>query len=241
MGKTYVAGNLMNSGKMQVLTDYKGHSEPCEIMNYIYLGVSKNRLTNRDIPSMSLPDGSGEICCLDLERGCADGWFGLGYALALGKPFFATVEEDDLPHLLSLPGNGRIAFPAHETPFAHATGLSPEDRACLAATDETDRELKACILITLASQDLFYGAGSLKCHIRNTLPALTALAPALESLLEEGLVREQYDVLGGEEVAETYAITAEGLAWLRRFEEANDPAATENPDIDGKSLLFFAD
>lgn len=242
MGKTYVSRNLVNSGDFRVLADLGCLGEVGRKINYSCHNVSENPFSSSNISSITSRIESADICYLDLESGATDAWFGLGYALALGKPFVAAIEEDELPRLLSIQERRRMAFPAPGVP---STPLQ-EDRACLAAGNEPDFELKAGILACLASQDRYQEYGSLKCQIRRKfMPTLSAgtrdLAQALDSLLEEGLVREQYDVLGSEEVTETFTITNEGLTWLKRLEEARDPALTDNPEVGRSNLLFFAD
>lgn len=237
MGKAYVALRLVESGDFMVSKDLNHLGKWGAKINQNPHLVSNAPTPASDFSSLASRIESTEICSFNLKNGSADAWFGLGYAMALEKPFVAVVDENDLPLLLSLHGNGRMAFPAPR----NRSDTPQEDRVCLALTDETDLDLKADILTCLAHQDRYQGYGSLKYQLDNAMTiGRKGLATILASLLEEGLVSEQYNVLGGDEVTETFVITTEGLAWLQGLEEACDPA-NDNPEIGRSNLLFFAD
>lgn len=228
MGKTYVALKLFKSGDMRLLSHENHAVTTSELVNF------SGRCVSQTLSKDFLKE-SGKISYFHLNADSEEAWSSLGSALAEGKPFIAAVSEEYLPRFLDIGGSIGLAFPNQranllQNPF-------PEDDSCLASPETGNHELQIGILRLLAAQDRFHGFGSLKCKLRNSLPGLNALTPGLDNLLEQGFIQEHYDHLGSDEVSETYAITEEGLSWLRQLEEAeNSPETT--PQF---GALLFAD
>ena len=210
MGMAYVAGNLVKSGDFRLLERQDHTGTTRQQMNQHRCCVSQIA------QSISLKE-NGETRYFHLTRDSAETWFGIGFAFAEGTPFVAAVNEEYLPRLLSMASSLGLSFSKQE-PLLQSD--SREAWACLASEETIDRELEITILKTLESKDRFQGFGSLKSQLRGSLTGLNALAPALDSLLKQGYIQEHYDLLGNEEISETYAITQEGLTWLRTLQEA---------------------